>query len=602
MGIPRFTINLFKKYKNVHFSKPEFVFNHLFMDYNAFIHTVIKQFYKNIEYEDFKKLTVAKREQSFSDFIVKKTIDFVNDVKPDKSLHLAFDGPVPRSKMKLQRLRRYQKVKEETYKTELRKIYNIKDDPSMLVSTTSISPGTTLMQKISNGLKNACKKKKFMNGKISVIIDDTNLPGEGEHKIITFIKNNIKNKEEKICFYSPDADCIVLSLQCDNDIYIMQEYDNEKHKKLYPSDDVKNIFFSILKYKEILYTEFGDKNIRNINKIYDYILLTFILGSDFVKPIPFMKSNDNKALPTITNIYNRVYEKRKNSNLVIKNDNKYSINRDFLIDLFRELSYMEDSSMKRIYNTKLTTRAKDPGEFKEDITYEDRIKSYQHGFYYLPYTVEFDTKLSIDNNPSYNPKLFKTIDYNEPKEIWKQQYYEYFFKLSFDNREEYKNYIKIICEEYLKSLVFSLGYYLNNIPPSWDWYYPFSVSPLPSDILSYINTKSPDINFEFKEGKPYCPIEQLAMIIPPQNASILPKPISSLITDTKSTIYPFFPIDFEVDFLTGDKFIYSYPKLPPFIDEIVRPVIQDTFKKFTKTEKERNKLETEYYIYDPNKN
>ena len=148
MGIPRFTINLFKKYKNVHFSNPSFVFQHLFMDYNAFIHNYIHQFYKNTTYEDFEKLTATKREQAISDFIVKKTIDFVNDVKPDTSLYIAFDGPVPRSKMKLQRLRRYQTVKEETYKTELRKIYNIKDDPSMLVSTTSISPGTTLMQKI----------------------------------------------------------------------------------------------------------------------------------------------------------------------------------------------------------------------------------------------------------------------------------------------------------------------------------------------------------------------------------------------------------------------------------------------------------------------
>ena len=600
MGIPRFTINLFKKYKNVHFSKPSFVFNHLFMDYNAFIHNNIKKFYKSTTYQTFEKLTSVKREQAISDFIVKKTIDFVNELKPDTSLYIAFDGPVPRSKMKLQRIRRYKSVKQELYEKELQKIYNIEDNVSKLFSNVSISPGTSFMQKLSSDLKNASKKKKFMNGSISVIIDDTNIPGEGEHKIITFIKKNT-NKTDKICFYSPDADCIVLSLQCDNDIYILQEKDNKKHVELYPSDDVKNIFFSILSYKEILYSEFGNKNVKNMNKIYDYILLTFILGSDFVKPIPFMKSNNSRSLPSITNIYNRVYEKRKNSNLVIKNENKYTINRDFLVDLFQELSNMEDNSMKIIYNKLLSEKAKEPGEYKENITYEDRVNAYIYGLYYLPYSTDKDTRLLIDNNPFYNPRLVKVIDYNEPKEIWKQQYYEYFFHLSYDNKSEYDNYINIVCEEYVKSLVFSLGYYLNGDPPSWDWFYPFSVAPLPSDILSYIK-KTSDIDFIFEKGKPYNPIEQLAMIIPPQNASILPKALSSIILDSNSTLYPFYPIDVEVDMLTNNKFESSYVKIPHFIDEIVRPVIQDTFKKFTKTEKERNKLEREYFIYESNKN
>jgi hypothetical protein len=35
------------------------------------------------------------------------------------------------------------------------------------------------------------------------------------------------------------------------------------------------------------------------------------------------------------------------------------------------------------------------------------------------------------------------------------------------------------------------------------------------------------------------------------------------------------------------------------VDEIVRPKIQETFSKFTKSEKERNRLETEYYLYEP---
>jgi hypothetical protein len=60
MGVPRFFIELLKKYKDTHFSDPDFKFEHLLMDYNAFIYPSVASFFKQTPYESFKKLTESK--------------------------------------------------------------------------------------------------------------------------------------------------------------------------------------------------------------------------------------------------------------------------------------------------------------------------------------------------------------------------------------------------------------------------------------------------------------------------------------------------------------------------------------------------------------
>jgi protein-S-isoprenylcysteine O-methyltransferase Ste14 len=78
--------------------------------------------------------------------------------------------------------------------------------------------------------------------------------------------------------------------------------------------------------------------------------------------------------------------------------------------------------------------------------------------------------------------------------------------------------------------------------------------------------------------------------------------ISVLISVSMMIIYFLVGIQFEEKKLAkvfGEKYIYSHALLPPFVDEIVRPAIQETFPKFTKSEKERNKLSDTYDLYEP---
>jgi len=595
MGVPRFFIELLKKYKDTHFADPNFKFQYYFMDYNAFIYGALTAFFKQTTYEEFEKLTTSKREQLVANFIVEKTIEFVNEIKPEKLLYIAFDGPAPRSKMKLQRDRRYKAVKKEAYFKELETLFKIEEKkPSSLWNSASLSPGTSIMQKIANGLKSAAKKKKFMDGKIIVIVDDTNIPGEGEHKILKFIRY-IKDINDKVCIYSPDADVIILSWQLKGNVYVMQTLDRtkEEHRELYSDKDVKEIIFSITKYRESLKKDFGEfKEIDDMNLSQDLTFLTFFIGNDFVKPIYFMKSTNKYALTTIVNIYKRILKKYINTDRpylveIRKNDNESYplVNQDFMVDIFHELSNMEDSRMKT-HHSKVLEKMDKTLEPTEE-SYESQTAAFEHEPYYLP------------TNPFSDPDLFKIIDYNEPKNVWNQQYYTYFFGINPENPLEFRNYKRLVCKTYLQSLAYCLRYYLTGLP-SWNWYYPFRVAPMPSDILYFMKDMPKNLDFNFEMGEPYHPIEQLAMILPPHGIDILPRSIRSLITSENSPLTPYYPIDFEVDKVFGEKFIYSYALLPSFIDEIVRPVLQETFSKFTKTEKERNKLETEYYTYEPN--
>ena len=596
MGIPRFYINILKKYKNTHFWDPNFKHQCFFMDYNAFIHHHFRFFFKQITYEKLEKLSVAKREQAVADYITEKTLEFVNDVvKPEKMLYIAFDGPVPKSKMILSRARRYTKIKEEAYYEELRKIYKIEEkDTSALISNIAISPGTTLMEKISNTLFDAINKKKFMGGKIMVILDDTNIPGEGEHKILNFIRN-LKNLEDKVCIYSPDADILVLSMQCKGDIYNIREkrFENQEDLKLYPDPNVKYIIFSITKYRAALKKEIGDFDEYRLSL--DVMFLSFFIQNDFIKPIYFLKSNQG-GMEVVLEIYKRLlnkYKMKEKSFLVEIVEKVPLINQEFFIEMLHEISRMEDRSMKeyqkRIFSQMNKVNEVDENKDKDKDNkeiYELKKASFMHDPYYK------------SSNPFYEPDLFKKINYNQPRHIWNQEYYSYFFGLNPDNVIEFKNYKKLICKKYLESLSFCLRYYLVGLP-AWKWYYPFRVAPMPSDILQCINEFPKGLDFTFDIGEPYTPIEQLALMLPPQAISMLPKPLRLLINKPNSPLAPYYPIDFKLDKVVGEKFEYSKPLIPPYNDEIVLPIIRETFESFTKSEKERNQLLDRYKLYEP---
>ncbi|CAG8561450.1 5491_t:CDS:10 [Paraglomus brasilianum] len=131
-------------------------------------------------------------------------------VRPQKLLYLAIDGVAPRAKMNQQRSRRFLKAQEEhTW------------------DTNCITPGTEFMTKLTERLK--CWITKNLTENISwekaIILSDASVPGEGEHKIMNFIK--AQKMQAKDFIYSMDGDLILLSLAQDQkniDILRQRQY------------------------------------------------------------------------------------------------------------------------------------------------------------------------------------------------------------------------------------------------------------------------------------------------------------------------------------------------------------------------------------------
>ena len=198
---------------------------------------------------------------------------------------------------------------------------NVEIDESPEWDTNAITPGTLFMNKLSVKLKSYYKNKT----NIKIIISDSNIPGEGEHKLLEHLRNNYTDKETNI-IYGLDADLIMLCLIANKpNIYLLREtveFDNRIHvdgfKFLYLSIDnlKKNLLSEILeRLGEIYLTQ--DQKDKIIN---DYIFLSFILGNDFIPHSPSVGIK-NKGIDLLLDLYVRYYYDCK-SNLVLIDEKK----------------------------------------------------------------------------------------------------------------------------------------------------------------------------------------------------------------------------------------------------------------------------------------
>ncbi len=216
MGIPSFFRELVKKYKDTYFGMVEGkqVCDYLFLDYNGIVYNVFEVIKGKLD----KSLNKSALENILIDEVVKHTQHIVNDVvKPRKLLFFSLDGPAPRMKMIQQRSRRYKGIQLEEFLHERKKKYDMPIDASWNPGP-NISPGTEFMEKLSNKLLEVGKAKGFVGtvgSKLQVLISNSNVPGEGEHKFLPIIRNMRKNKSEHdapVYIYGGDADLLVLAM------------------------------------------------------------------------------------------------------------------------------------------------------------------------------------------------------------------------------------------------------------------------------------------------------------------------------------------------------------------------------------------------------
>ncbi|KAK2466452.1 hypothetical protein APHAL10511_002094 [Amanita phalloides] len=316
-------------------------FDNLYLDMNGIVHPCT--------HPEGKPAPETEEEMMVE--IFKYTERVVNMIRPRKLLFMAVDGVAPRAKMNQQRSRRFRSAQEAKDKEEARKEAvamweamgkTLSEDEKTKVAwdSNAITPGTPFMDLLTASLKYWVAQKMNTDPgwkNIQVLISDASVPGEGEHKIMDFIRRQRTNPghdpNTKHVIYGLDADLIMLALAthepnfrvlredvfandtkpnacriCGQEGHYAAQCTGEKaevQKK--PAPDKKPfIFLDVAILREYLEYELYVPNVPfsfNVEQaIDDWVLLIFFVGNDFLPHLPSLEIREG-AIDTLLKIW-----------------------------------------------------------------------------------------------------------------------------------------------------------------------------------------------------------------------------------------------------------------------------------------------------------
>jgi 5'-3' exoribonuclease 1 len=235
--------------------------------------------------------------------VIQYLLQIVRTVNPRKLLFLAFDGVAPRAKINQSRDRRFRSgVEDIDFFEQLVRAVGISTEENF--EANSISPGTQFLFGLCRFLKERVMELLGSEWRgLHVLYSDCCVPGEGEHKIMDFLRFSkgaqLFPPSTTHCVYSPDADVILLTLALDLPYVAIVKEDTSQlpsfswtasstfRKAGGPQFEL--VLISIL--REYLEAEFAEE-LREVagskvqDVIDDFVLLMAFIGNDFL-PVEF---------------------------------------------------------------------------------------------------------------------------------------------------------------------------------------------------------------------------------------------------------------------------------------------------------------------------
>jgi len=507
MGIPVYFKNIINDYKDILIQQDLFNkrINNLFFDLNCLIHPSCQG--------------LTNEKEMFNNIYI-NMIKIIKITNPKDLIYISIDGVCPRSKVEQQKYRRFRSANEN-------KIWD----------TNAISPGTEFMNNLNIFIKN-----QFKEYPVKIIFSDSTIHGEGEHKIMQYLK--IHNNNDINIIHGLDADLIMLSMIKTNHIYLLRERTEYNIEEL----DSEYVYLDINRLKKYLVQDIKKDFIYlpNQNIINDYIFLCFFIGNDFIHNSPCINIRYG-GLDNLLNIYNELQEDHAGLFYLIYN-NKLDL--ENFKRFIQKLSLKENEYLDKI----LYIRSKQEKKFKNlyldiynkyienDLTNIDEKR-----------LNEFNNHLPIIDRRD-ELKIFNKLDSWQRRYYMFQIYHHHDYNPSYDDilRENIEN----ICENYLESFVWTSNYYFNDCT-SWKWFYKYHFAPSIKDFNYYLQNIN-DLNIIKEDKTPLTSDEQLKLILPEKSFNLLPKNVD------KMPDY-YYPKSFKTNFIMKRYYWEGHPILPEII-------------------------------------
>uniref|UniRef100_A0A8C4TMR0 5'-3' exoribonuclease n=1 Tax=Falco tinnunculus TaxID=100819 RepID=A0A8C4TMR0_FALTI len=508
-------------------------------------------------------------------------------------LYMAIDGVAPRAKMNQQRSRRFRASKEgmeaAEEKQKIRQEILAKggilppEEVKERFDSNCITPGTEFMDNLAKCLRYYIADRLNSDPgwkNLTVILSDASAPGEGEHKIMDYIRRQRGLPREKQGKHDQFADSL-------------------------PMAEQEFIFIRLCVLREYLERELTMASLpftfdfeRSVD---DWVFMCFFVGNDFLPHLPSLEIREG-AIDRLVNIYKNVVHKTGG---YLTESGFVNLQRVQMImlavgevedSIFKKRKDDDDNFKRRQKEKRKRMKRDQPsfipgGQFSpqalgnrsspqaisnpRQAAFEMRMHDRQNS----TTSSSPNTSLTSDGSPSLTGGIKRKAEDSdsepEPEDnirLWETGWKQRYYKNKFD--------VDASDEKFRRKVVQSYGC------ASWNWYYPFHYAPFASDFEGIADMPS---DFE-KGSKPFKPLEQLMGVFPAASGNFLPPTWRKLMTDPESSIIDFYPEDFAID-LNGKKYAWQGVALLPFVDERrLRAALEEVYPDLTPEESRRNSL------------
>lgn len=532
-----------------------------FLDFNSIIHPCSAQTVAKLN----KEVVVGESlySQIFEN-IADYTMKLIDIAQPKDMVYIAVDGVAPRAKMHQQRKRRYLSSQRNKHISQFKKRHGI---PDTKWDSNCITPGTEFMHELDIYLSTTFTEMvstRFPSLQ-TLVVSGSSEPGEGEHKMIHYIKQNQDMECDVI--YGLDADLIMLSLTTHSqDIVLMREAQDFGHLASHNRVPFKYLVIDHL--RESIYERLRP-NVSNapntpedmVNIINDYVFMCFMLGNDFIPSMSFLKIKEG-AVDILIDTY---HEACDGSTLVQSptGTTAYGVNLDALVRFISTIKKREDALMSEVVEHYKRALPKPQRNFNTII---HNIKQHNQNMTHKEVQDRAVREFSFDLEefPLRNKMLVELDPCNDKK--WRNSYYQHIFgSHSLETVHD-------ACTEYLQGLLWTSNYYFDRSACT-EWYYHYHYAPCASDLHKYIVSISNDTIVNEKQTLMHTPANtddlsydpahlQLLLVLPPDSLELLPLHLRPFMTNFMLGCVRFYPRDFRVQTFLKHKMWECTPLIP----------------------------------------